>query len=255
MFDNLPESSLHKQDNSRTTSFLLVTGLIYGFLLVTGAIASIFLLNPNLADALDVTTMVAPPPPPAPPPPAAAAPVVVREAPTVTTFTPPTKPPEKIPDANTVQAKPVVAAVSRGVPGGVPGGSPGGTPGGTPGGAGDAPPPPPPPKPDPPPDPTPKPEPPKKINVSGGVLQGSALKKVQPPYPPIAKAARAAGAVAVQVTISEEGRVIGADVVSGHPLLREAALQAARQWVFKPTELSGVPVKVQGILTFNFTLQ
>ncbi len=255
MFDNLPESSLHKRDNSRTTSFLLVTGLIYGLLLVTGAIASIFLLNPNLADALDVTTMVAPPPPPAPPPPAAAAPVVVREAPSVTTFTPPTKPPEKIPDATTVQSKPVVAAVSRGVPGGVPGGQPGGTPGGTPGGAGDAPPPPPPPKPDPPPEPTPKPDPPKKINVSGGVLQGSALKKVQPPYPPIAKAARAAGAVAVQVTISEEGRVIGADVVSGHPLLREAALQAARQWVFKPTELSGVPVKVQGILTFNFTLQ
>lgn len=254
MFDNLPESSSHKQDNSRTTSFLMVTSLIYGALLIAGAIGSIFLLNPNLADALDVTTMVAPPPPPAPPPPAAAAPVVVREAPTVTTFTPPTKPPEKIPDATTVQSKPVVAALSRGVPGGVPGGQPGGVVGGVTGGTGDAPPPPPP-KPDPPPEPTPKPEPPKKINVSGGVLQGSALKKVQPPYPPIAKAARAAGAVQVQVTISEEGRVVSADVVSGHPLLREAAVQAARQWVFKPTELSGVPVKVQGILTFNFTLQ
>jgi len=55
--------------------------------------------------------------------------------------------------------------------------------------------------------------------------------------------------------ISEEGRVISAEVVSGHPLLREAALQAAKQWTFKPTELSGVPVKVQGILTFNFALQ
>jgi len=49
--------------------------------------------------------------------------------------------------------------------------------------------------------------------------------------------------------------VIEAQVVSGHPLLRDAALQAARQWVFKPTELSGVAVKVQGVLTFNFTLQ
>src|SRR5262249_50787027 len=105
--------------------------------------------------------------------------------------------------------------------------------------------------------PTPAPTaPPKRqITVSGGVLQGSAIKKVQPPYPPIAKAARAAGAVQVQVTISEEGRVIEAAVIGGHPLLRDAALQAARQWVFKPTELSAVPVKVQGILTFNFTLQ
>jgi TonB family protein len=94
----------------------------------------------------------------------------------------------------------------------------------------------------------------KKITVSGGVLQGKAIKKVQPPYPPIAKAARASGPVQVQVTISETGEVIEASVISGHPLLREAALQAARQWLFQPTELSAVPVKVQGILTFNFTL-
>jgi TonB family protein len=70
-----------------------------------------------------------------------------------------------------------------------------------------------------------------------------------------APAARAAGAVQVQVTISEDGRVIEAAVMNGHPLLRDAALQAARRWTFQPTELSGVPVKVQGILTFNFTLQ
>ncbi len=97
-------------------------------------------------------------------------------------------------------------------------------------------------------------EAPKKIMVSGGVLQGSAIRKVQPPYPPIAKAARAAGPVQIQVVISEAGGVIEAEVVSGHPLLRDAALQAARQWQFKPVELTGKPVKVQGILTFNFTL-
>jgi TonB family protein len=94
----------------------------------------------------------------------------------------------------------------------------------------------------------------KKLAVSGGVLQGKAIKKVQPPYPPIARAARASGAVQVQVTISETGEVIDAIVIGGHPLLRDAALQAARQWVFKPTEVAGAPVKVQGILTFNFTL-
>src|SRR6266511_4244146 len=91
--------------------------------------------------------------------------------------------------------------------------------------------------------------------VSGGVLQGKAINKIQPPYPPIAKAARASGAVQVQVTISEDGRVIEAAVMNGHPLLRDAALQAARRWKCQPTELSGVHVKVQGILTFNFTLQ
>lgn len=97
-------------------------------------------------------------------------------------------------------------------------------------------------------------EAPKKINVSNGVLQGTALKKAQPTYPPVAKAAKASGAVQVQITVSEEGKVIDAVAVSGHPLLRDAALDAARQWEFKPTELSGQPVKVQGTLTFNFTL-
>jgi TonB family protein len=94
----------------------------------------------------------------------------------------------------------------------------------------------------------------KQIKVSGGVLQGSAINRVQPAYPPVAKAARASGAVQVQITVSEKGEVIEATIVAGHPLLREAALEAAKQWLFKPTELGGMPVKVQGILTFNFTL-
>ena len=93
------------------------------------------------------------------------------------------------------------------------------------------------------------------VKLSESVLQSGAIKTPQPVYPPIARAARAAGTVQVQVTISEEGRVTDAQVISGHPLLRDAALQAARQWLFKPTKLSGVPVKVQGLLTFKFTLQ
>jgi protein TonB len=254
MFDNLVESSKHGRENSRTGLFLVITSIIYMLALLAIAVGTIIYMNPGLQDALDVTTMLAPPPPPAaPPPPAPQQQVVVKNIPEITTFTPPTKPPERIPDPTTVQSRPVVSAVSTGVPGGVPGGQPGGVPGGVAGGRGDDPPPPPPPPPKP--EPTPTPAPPKKINVSGGVLQGSAIKRVNPAYPPIAKAARASGAVQVQVTISEEGRVIDAQVVSGHPLLRDAALQAARGWVFKPTELSGVPVKVQGVLTFNFTLQ
>lgn len=91
--------------------------------------------------------------------------------------------------------------------------------------------------------------------VSGGVLQGNAVRKVQPPYPALAKAAGAEGAVQVTVTVNENGEVTTAEAVNGHPLLKEAALDAARQWKFKQTELNGQPVKVQGTLTFNFTLE
>ncbi|HEU0185207.1 MAG TPA: TonB family protein [Blastocatellia bacterium] len=93
-----------------------------------------------------------------------------------------------------------------------------------------------------------------KPKVSGGVLQGTATKKVQPAYPPVARAARASGAVQIQVTISESGDVINAQAIGGHPLLRDAALQAAKQWRFKPTEISGAPVKTQGVITFNFDM-
>jgi TonB family protein len=70
-----------------------------------------------------------------------------------------------------------------------------------------------------------------------------------------AQHARISGAVVVQVTISEEGRVIDVIVISGPILLQDAAVRAAREWVFAPTLLSRVPVKVQGILSFDFKLQ
>jgi Ca-activated chloride channel family protein len=95
---------------------------------------------------------------------------------------------------------------------------------------------------------------PKKLEVSGGVLQGAATKKVQPAYPAIAKGANVKGSVQIQITTNESGEVINARAVAGHPLLRDAALQAAKQWRFKPTELSGVPVKTQGVITFNFDM-
>lgn len=91
--------------------------------------------------------------------------------------------------------------------------------------------------------------------VSGGVLQGNAVRKVQPSYPALAKAAGAEGAVQVSITINENGEVTTTEAISGHPLLREAALEAAKEWKFKQTELAGKPVKVQGTLTFNFTLE
>src|SRR5215216_6533874 len=88
--------------------------------------------------------------------------------------------------------------------------------------------------------------------VSAGVLNDKAVSKPQPPYPPIAKAARASGVVTVKVVIDETGRVISAAAVSGHPLLQQAAVAAARQAKFSPTLLGGKPVKVSGLLTYNF---
>lgn len=95
-------------------------------------------------------------------------------------------------------------------------------------------------------------EAPKSQRVSGGVLAGKAIDKPQPVYPEMAKAAGIEGAVVVEVTLDEQGYVISARAVSGHPLLRDAAVGAARGWAFSPTQLSGVPVKVIGTITFNF---
>lgn len=105
--------------------------------------------------------------------------------------------------------------------------------------------------------PPPPPRPPVKLvgPISGGVLNGKALSKPHPPYPPIAKAARASGAVTVQIVVDESGKVIWASAVSGHPLLRQAAEQAAGNARFTPTQLSGHPVKVAGVITYNFVLQ
>ena len=90
--------------------------------------------------------------------------------------------------------------------------------------------------------------------ISGGVLNGKAVNLVKPSYPAAAKAVRASGAVNVQVTIDENGNVISAAAVSGHPLLRAASVQAARQSKFSPTILQGQAVKVTGIIVYNFTL-
>ena len=91
--------------------------------------------------------------------------------------------------------------------------------------------------------------------ISGGVLNGKATSKPQPSYPPLAKAARAQGMVTVQVTVDETGSVTSASAVSGHPLLHAAAIAAAKQAKFSPTLLSGKPVKVSGLLTYNFVLE
>ena len=91
-------------------------------------------------------------------------------------------------------------------------------------------------------------------NISGGVLNSRALSLPAPAYPAAAKAVRAEGAVSIRVMIDETGNVVSAEAVSGHPLLRAAAVTAAKDARFEPTLLNGIPVRVSGILTYNFVL-
>lgn len=90
--------------------------------------------------------------------------------------------------------------------------------------------------------------------ISKGVINGSAVSLPKPSYPPAALAVNASGAVNVQVLIDEEGNVISANAVSGHPLLRAVTEQAALGAKFKPTLLQGTPVKVSGVIVYNFVM-
>ncbi|MEJ7578078.1 MAG: TonB family protein [Pyrinomonadaceae bacterium] len=91
--------------------------------------------------------------------------------------------------------------------------------------------------------------------VSGRVLEGKATFKPAPVYPEAAKAARVEGAVTVQILVDETGRVVSVQAALGHPLLRQTAIQAALRARFTPTLLTGQPVKISGIITYNFVLQ
>jgi TonB family protein len=93
------------------------------------------------------------------------------------------------------------------------------------------------------------------LMISGGVLNGKAISKPSPAYPPIARAAHSSGSVVVQVKVDECGNVVSAKAISGPPLLQRAAVEAAYAWRFTPTLLAGEPVKVTGTITFNFLLQ
>jgi TonB family protein len=88
--------------------------------------------------------------------------------------------------------------------------------------------------------------------IDVGVVNGKALRLPRPEYPSLARGARASGSVNVLVTIDETGKVIAARAISGHPLLREASEAAAREARFQPPMISGKPVKVTGIIIYNF---
>ncbi|MCS6873903.1 MAG: energy transducer TonB [Pyrinomonadaceae bacterium] len=269
MLDQLVESKSHEEENLLRSGLLLVTFIIVSSLFLGGLVYSLFAKELGLSDeGLVLTTLVAPPlPEEAPPPPPEPEQkqekqtaqketdvTIVKQA--YATIEATKEPPKdvlgqkdvmairpgerfKIGTEN-VRASSPSTGIERGEGGG---------------GLSSAPPirvddeeaPPPPPK------PSPTKTPPKV--VSKGVINGEAISLPQPQYPPAAKAVRISGDVTVQVTIDEQGNVISAVATSGHQLLRAAAVDAAKRAKFRPTLLSGVPVKVTGIITYKFILQ
>jgi protein TonB len=201
--------------------------------------------------------LVAPPPPPPPPPPPAAAPIKVvkvipRQFDAGKLMAPKVVPKEvaQIKEEELPPATSGIGGVVGGVPGGVAGGTAGGVLGGIIGSVPTAAPPPPPP----PPKEAPKPVTPQRIKVGGNVQSAKLVRQPRPIYPPLAKQARISGVVHLSAIISKDGTIQHLEVISGHPLLVPAALEAVKQWVYQPTLLNGEPVEVQTQIDVNFTL-
>ncbi len=198
------------------------------------------LFTEALPKAQLMMALVAPPPPPPPPPP----PVAVKVVKQVQTdiiknqLRTPTKIPKKVEMIKEEEAPPPSMGVVGGVPGGVPGGSMGGVMGSIIGGT-----------------PTAVPKVAvQRIRVSQGVVAGLVIHKVQPNYPQLAKTARVQGNVQLAALIGKDGTIQNLHVLSGHPLLTQAALDAVKQWRYKPYILNGEPVEVDTQITVIFSL-
>lgn len=186
------------------------------------------------------TFLVAPPPPPPPPPPAAPSVKVERVSEVVNgTLKTPSRIPEKIKMIKEEEtAPPSGGGVIGGVEGGVPGGQVNGvlgsilTSGHT--------------------TPAVVAAPPKRIRVSTGISEGMLVHRVEPVYPVIAARARIQGTVQLRAVIAKDGSIENLQVIGGHPILQQAALEAVKQWRYKPYILNGEPLEVETIVIVNF---
>jgi periplasmic protein TonB len=240
------EDSLIESGNKLKTKRLGTT--VLSFVLQMFLLCILILIPLIYTDALPktqlMTFLVAPPPPPPPPPPPAAAVVkVVKIASEMVNgqLRTPTKIPQKVQMIKEEDAPPDLGA--GGVPGGVPGGIPGGSAGGVIGGILSS---------------TaayvPKVATPQRVRVSQGVSNGLLIKKVQPAYPPLARQARIQGQVVLHAEISKEGTIQNLQLISGHAMLAPAAIEAVKQWRYKPYLLNGEPVAVETEVIVNFSL-
>ena len=238
----------------------IMSGVILGQLLVVALMVAIPLLYLQVLPMPQLTTMlVAPPPPPPPPPPAgpthpAAHPPAHVPKLVLRTFNPKTLiAPRTIPkQIATVEDLP--SAPTTGVAGGVPGGVAGGQPGGVVGGIlgavpAIAPPPPPPPK-----APQAKPAPSGPVRVGGSVEEAKLINGPKPAYPALAAEARVSGTVKLEAVIGKDGHVKNLTAVAGSPLLAPAAINAVKQWIYRPTYLNGKPVDVATEVYVKFEL-
>jgi protein TonB len=240
------EDSLIESGGKLSTKRGMTTTISFMFQLV---LIGILVLVPLLfTEALPktqlMTFLVAPPPPPPPPPPPAAAIKIVKQVQTDIIngqLRTPTKIPQKVEMIKEDEAPPPVMSgtVIGGVPGGVPGGQMGGVIGGIISST---------------PISVPKVATPTRVRVSQGVTQGLVIRRVQPTYPALARQARIQGAVLLQAEISKDGTIQNLRLISGHPMLAPAAIEAVKQWKYKPYYLNGEPVEVETQITVNFSL-
>ncbi|HET6977649.1 MAG TPA: energy transducer TonB [Pyrinomonadaceae bacterium] len=262
MFNNLIESTSHVKEFKRRGSFVLLTTVTYGVLLVAGGIASVYAYDAHLdsqnteleitfVPLLENAAQPAPPRNTAAPRPASSneRPATQPERTDLFDTINPNNPPKGVSTTPHLipPAPPGAIVTGRNIDPDVAIGSHFGTPGGTSNtpqidvGA-----------PPPPPAPTPKPEPPKILKISR-ILNSQAISLPKPNYPPMAKQIRLQGMVSVQVLIDETGKVISANP-TGHPLLVAEAKRAAMQARFSPTIVGETPVKVSGVITYNFVM-
>ncbi len=191
-----------------------------------------------------LTFLIAPPPPPPPPAAPAAVVKVVRQTDMLNNgqLRTPSRIPKKVELIREEEAPP--PAITGGVVGGIPGGIPGGQLGGVIGGIISS-------------TPTtfvPKLEPVKRVRISQGVTKGMLLHKIEPPYPKLALAARITGVVLLKAIISRDGEINELQVVSGHPILVPAAIDAVKQWRYRPYLLNGEPVEVETNISVTFQI-
>jgi protein TonB len=239
--DSLLESGGRlKTRRGRTTTFAIILEIaLIGVMVLLPLIFTEALPKQQL-----MTFLVAPPPPPPPPPPAAAPVKIVKQIQTDIVngaLRTPTKIPQKVQMIKEDEAPPQMAAT--GVVGGVPGGIPGGQMGGVIGGIISS-----------TPVAVPKVATPQRVRVSAGVTSGLLVRRIQPNYPPLARQARIQGTVVLHAVISKEGAIENLTLVSGHPMLAPAAIDAVKQWKYKPYLLNGEPVEVDTEVQVNFTL-
>jgi periplasmic protein TonB len=214
-------------------SSLFVQSLMVGFLVILPLWFIDILPAQQLA-----TFLIAPPPPPPPPPPAAPTLKATKVVSEVINgeLVAPNKIPKKVKNITEEEAPAPMTGVIGGVEGGVPGGSAGGVIGSllsaTPHKANVA--------------------VPKRIRVSTGVSEGLLYHRVEPVYPSIAQRARIEGAVELKAIISKEGTIEGLQRITGHPMLVAAAMDAVKQWRYRPYMLNGEPLEVETDVVVNF---